>query len=172
MNAFRGGFLQKAQSAFASTTAFYLAQKAQGYVHTFKWDTYGAQRLGPGSTVTMQDGECPLLNTAIGMVLGRSPSPGEGALLRICLPAFGNKPISVCGPPASSPVKQDSSLCLSRRELMRRIRIGRGVLQISQKESSRQTHRVLLSQICIVHHVLHMGEGFSVRGEAEMGSQL
>lgn len=34
MKAFRGGFLQKVQNAFASTIAFYLAKwQAQGCVH-------------------------------------------------------------------------------------------------------------------------------------------
>lgn len=99
-NALRGGFLQKAQHAFASTTAFYLSGKAQGSVHTLQvgyiW--------GP-ETWTKQHSKYPGLDTCSTQHChwngpGEVPrSHGKEALLRIHLPAFGNKPISVSGPP-------------------------------------------------------------------------
>ena len=54
---------------------------------------------------------------------GKALLPMGGTVYSVCLPAFGNKTASVSKPPVSIPVKQDNSLCLSPRELMRRNRM-------------------------------------------------
>lgn len=108
----------------------------------YKQDTYGAQRLGTGSKVNIQDRKRSL-NVAIGMVLGKSFFPvrrkshSESVSLYL-----GTNPSVSLG--LLSPTYKTGQLSVSLSEGADEGKwdVRRDTLGTSQKEGSRQTHRV------------------------------